>query len=326
MSPTLVLLEPWLLSLAVPLLLWAFLARLSWQSLPSVRVRHVFVDRFLPAHRPLAGASYRLPWLIVGLLLVVALAQPVWQKPSEKVAIALVQTDLQLVIETSVSTLLLEADGRSRLQQAQQFIQALLRKRSEQSRTGLVVFADEVYPVLPLTQDSSVLEVMLLRLDAALAGREDAALLEALQFASWQLTQQATSAFSDVLLLTDGAHAPTRGQLSAVVDYMNRHQIRLHLVLLGGDLVPESSSSGLLYMPRQRALVEQLAPFNIVPIVIEDTAGLAQLMAKLSATIAATGESDALNKVQQVSLVSYVLVLALFVWLAAWWREFIHDV
>lgn len=308
----------WLLPLVV--IGWWF-ARFRAQTLPTVQLRHAFIDRWL-TKTALSGSSaaQRHWWGLTAVWLVLALAQPAWQTPGKIQTQPLTQVSGMLVVETSVSLLLQEADGKTRLQQLQGFVSQLTALRHDQARTGLVVFADEVYPVLSPTQDRHQMSSMVSRLDAAFAGREDAALLEAVQFAGWQLVEQ--SAVNPwLLLITDGAHTATRGQLDAIMAWLTRHSIRVSVLLLGSDEAIESSASGLLYMPRQAALAEALSDYGAQVVKVEDAAAVSQLLAQLTQTVASEATETDTTAEDSQALSSVFLLLALLSALLMWWRE-----
>jgi len=324
MSGQLTLLTPWALLFVIPVLIWGFASTFVWRGLPVIQVRHAFVDALLSKGIGSEPPFQRVGWLLTGIMLVVALSQPVWERASDAKSVALTQADMMVVVETSVTMLLQEQDGRSRLAQAQGVVQQLLDQRSAQARTGLLVFADNVYPVLPLTQDSALVTSMMMRLDAALAGREDSAALEAVQLAGWQISQDNADEQRQawVVLVTDGAHAAARGQLEEVMRWLEKHAIRLAVVLVGADQMPDSASgAGLIYSPRHLGLVEALKGYPAQVVKVEDHAAMMALMHDLAAQQSAQvlDHTDA-AKAQQ-PLMPILLVMILLMWMGLWWRE-----
>jgi Ca-activated chloride channel family protein len=311
---------PWWLWLLIPVLFWQHgVTAVRWQSLPQKRIRLSFVDALLP-QPSVVGARHRLwLWRITGVWLVIVMAQPVWQTMTTQPAQSLTQANGVVVVETSVNGLLVESDGNSRLQQAQRWITQLLELRSEQSRTGLVVFADEAYPVLPLTQDKLVLQRMTERLQPALAGREDAGLLEAVQIAGWQAWQQSAGRPSWVALLTDGAHASVRGSLAEVMQWFEAHQVQLYVVMLGAAQAPPSSPSGLLYTPRNTAMSTELASYNVPVVMVESSDQVHAIIQQLTATQTVQHQSDAVVS-EAYALSTPLLGMLLVIWSLMWWR------
>lgn len=318
----LIWLQPQVLWLLPVLLLWWWRAFFRALSLPSVQLRHAFVDRWLTKMAfDSSSQSQRHGWGVTGLCLLVALAQPAWQTAGKTQTQPLTQASGMLVVETSVSLLLQEADGKTRLQQLQAFVAQLAQARQAQARTGLVVFADEVYPVLSPTQDMNQVSSMVARLDAAFAGREDAALLEAVQFAAWQLTEQ-KSTQPWLLLITDGAHSASRGQVEAVMSWLNDHSIKLSVLILGSDKEPESiAASGLIYMPRQVALAEALSAYGVQVVKVEDEQAAASLIAQLTQSLTSEVRETDVQSTDEQDLSAWLIMLALCSALGMWWRE-----
>lgn len=313
-------LSPLALWLLLPVLFWGLWARFQWKGLPSVRVKHAFVDRFLPKAEVAEPKLRRWVWLITGVLMVLALAQPAWQTAQSEQTVISQQANGMIVLETSVNMLLQETDGQSRLQQAQTFLTDLLAKRTHQGRTGLSVFADEVYPVLSLTADTFVMTSMISRLEPALAGREDSALLEAVQFSGWALSQEQTVQPSWLLLVTDGAHTASRGQLDTLLAWLTRHHIQLYVLMLGQAKAPEQvNAQGLLYTPRNMALAEKLQAQGVSVVLQEDQPAVQKLIETLTQTTPSTSVVTQ-SQAQVQSLTSYLLILILVLWLGIWWQ------
>lgn len=331
-------LSPMWLWLLLPLGLWWWFAPFVPMALPSMRLRHAFIDRWL-VKRSMVQREYspsvRYYWGGIGVCIVFALAQPVWQQPGKVEEVPLTQANGQVVIEASVSLGLCEATGESRLQQAQHFIQQLAQARSSQARTGLVVFADEVYPVLEPTQDMAQVVSLVDRLDAALAGREDSALLEAVQFAAWQLqTNGQLPAW--LLLITDGAHSHSRGSLAQVMSWLQQMGIQVEVLLLGADIsasssdkaetaAPLQSAAGLLYMPRQDDLAQQLTAWHVQTTRVEDSTQVDALIHRLTQALDGQQTRQSVEMDQQ-ALSPWLLMMALMLSLLMWWREIRYAV
>ncbi|MCH9742030.1 MAG: VWA domain-containing protein [Proteobacteria bacterium] len=329
MNGKLVLLMPHMLWLFVPMFVWFVMSRFDWQFLPTIRLKHAFVDRFfVPEH---IKSSINLPkfsWLTVAILLIFLLAQPVWQTNSSQRVLPLSQADGNLVVETSVSLLLKEQSGKTRLAQVQDFVDQLAQQRAKNARTGLVVFADDVYPVLPLTEDMTLVSAMVKRLDAAFAGREDSAILEALQFAGWQLTESGiNNTTSWLLLVTDGAHAPTRGQLQEVMPWLQQHHIAVYVLLLGSDVALQTTdASGLLYMTRSSVMSEALARYGVSVTDVEDGVAVKNLIEQLTKKVHQTATEIDQQTKNNTDLSTYLLLLALGVWLLSWLGEVVRAI
>lgn len=312
--------NPLLLWLMLPVLVWVWQSRFIWRSLPSASLKHAFADRFLSGSTTAVSVSFkRWLWGVSGILCVMALAKPVILKPAAPQVVPLSQQDVVLSVELSVNMLLQESDGQTRLGQAQQFVDRLLAVRDKQSRLGLVVFADDAFPVLTLTQDHQVLTAMMSRLSAALAGREDSALLEAIQLAAWQAWEANQGKPAWVVCITDGAHATSRGKLADVMAWLNEHHIQLAVLMVGGEQSSvQSASSGLLYTPKSLSFAESLAPYHVPVFSIDQTTEVQSLLGQLSKSSLGDAEVVSQQTFDHVDVTQYVLYVMLMFWLAMW--------
>jgi len=135
---------------------------------------------------------------LAGVLMIVALAGPTWQRLSQP----LFQQQSALVILWDLSRSMLSTDLRpNRLQKSRFKLLDLLHQRKE-GQTALVVFAGTAYTVVPLTEDVLTIEAMLSSLHPDLmpaqGSRPELAIEKAVQ-----LFQQGGILHGQVLLLTD---------------------------------------------------------------------------------------------------------------------------
>ena len=155
----------------------------------------------------------RLPkWLlgIGGLIAIIALANPVW----EKIARPVFQTNSARVIVLDLSSSMLINDLKpSRLARARFKIEDIL-SRDEEGQTGLVVFAGDAFTASPLTRDvdtiRNLLQVFTPQLMPAQGSRVDYGLKKA-----HELLKQAGVRNGQVLLIADGVSNP-KAALKAV--------------------------------------------------------------------------------------------------------------
>lgn len=137
--------------------------------------------------------------LLSGVLLIVAMAGPVWQRWPQPVY----GTEDPLVIALDLSTSMDAADIRpSRLGRARHKIRDLLRMRPD-GQTALLVYAAQAFVVTPLTQDTGTIAALVPVLETQLmpeqGTRPDVALEQALE-----LLKQSDANSGDILLITDG--------------------------------------------------------------------------------------------------------------------------
>ncbi len=152
------------------------------------------------------GKTSSLPkWLMAsaGLIGIIALADPVW----EKVPRPVFQTNAARVIVLDLSTSMLVDDLKpSRLARARFKIEDIL-SREEEGQTGLVVFAGDAFTASPLTRDvdtiRNLLQVFTPEIMPAQGSRVDYALQKA-----HELLKQAGIQHGQVLLIADGASNP----------------------------------------------------------------------------------------------------------------------
>ncbi|EXJ15354.1 VWA domain-containing protein [Imhoffiella purpurea] len=200
------LLRPlWLLAL-VPILL---LAVMAWRRRMGESVWKGLVDAHLLPHLLVGGASgerRRLPILafaLVGCLVTLALAGPVWERLPQPVF----TTSAQRIVLLDLSPSMNAADvPPSRLARARFEIQDLL-KASREGQVGLIAFGPEPFVVSPLTGDARTIAAQVPQLSSDLIPvpgprRTDLALKLA-----GEMLDRAKSGAGDLILVTDGVGA-----------------------------------------------------------------------------------------------------------------------
>lgn len=156
------LLRPlWLLALLPLAVVWLLLARRRVED----RVWRSLVDPHLLPHllEAPSGSSHRLPWVLLGLgwlLVVLALAGPVWQRLPAPVF----TLDAKRVILLDISPSMNAADvPPSRLARARFEVLDLLRA-SREGQVALVAYGPEPFVVAPLTGDAATIAEQVPRL------------------------------------------------------------------------------------------------------------------------------------------------------------------
>jgi Ca-activated chloride channel homolog len=209
------LLRPfWLLAL-LPLLAIVFIL---WRRQRQQRGWHDYID---PALAPwvltplIARQRQSAIWLTLlgGLLAIVALAGPAWERLPQPVW----RSSAAVVVMLDLSQSMYATDLRPhRLERARLKLMDLLETRRE-GQSALIVFAATAYSVVPLTSDRETIRSQLTYLSPDLmplqGSRADRAVVLALQ-----LLQQARVAQGDLLLITDGVsrEAPIRSAIQQV--------------------------------------------------------------------------------------------------------------
>lgn len=204
------LLRPaWLLAL-LPLafLVWRLLTvkrnSRSWQAV----VDSVLLPHLLSSTNSVRSNTHLYLISVIGLVSIVALAGPVWNRIERPVF----KQQSALVIVLDLSRSMDSADIKpSRLTRARHKIADILTQRKE-GQTALVVYAADAFSVVPLTDDGETINALLPGLTTDImptqGSRADQALIEA-----YGLFQNTGLLRGDILLVTDGLR-PNESQVA----------------------------------------------------------------------------------------------------------------
>lgn len=238
----------------------------------QVSYRHTLLAQYQQADRAFSPAQSILCWKrwlfggllwllrlgLLGLVLLV-LAQPyrLLQPTIEQVEQG---REVVLVVESSVTFLLkdyaLEGQPVSRMTVVKKVLDQFLSELDRHNSIAMVLFADQAYRLLPMTDDLSVARLMLPKLQPYLAGRNDAAMGEALGLAM----QPPYSAQPRLLILiSDGASEVSRLPLAEVVAYAQANQFVIYALGMGAGQEYNDGVSGLLYQPLDETHLRYLA-------------------------------------------------------------------
>ncbi len=221
------LLRPWWLLVLAPLavVLWLLWERrgtpLAWRSVCDPRLLPWLLEsRLGPASRSavwIAGAA--------GLLAILALAGPAWQKIEQPVF----RQESALVVALDLSTSMGSSDlTPSRLLRARHKLLDILAQRQE-GQTALIVYAAQSFVVTPLTDDSDTIAALVNSLDTTLMPSQGSRADRALEQAN-ELLEQAGIGRGEVLLITDSVGG---GEPDLVVDRLRASGHRLHVLGIG---------------------------------------------------------------------------------------------
>lgn len=237
--------EPlWLLAL-IPLALaiWLFTRSRPSASAWANVIDHNLLPFLLQGEE--SKASTWPKWLlgIGGLIAIIALADPVWEKISRPVF----QTNTARVIVLDLSTSMLINDLKpSRLARARFKIEDIL-SRKEEGQTGLVVFAGDAFTASPLTRDvdtiRNLLQIFDPRIMPAQGSRVDYGLKKA-----HKLLKQAGAKNGQVLLIADGASNPNAAVKAAQALKADGHTVSV--------LAVGTEAGGLLRLRTKRVNVK----------------------------------------------------------------------
>ena len=190
---------------------WWFLALLPWSWLVWRLFQRVWYNQhwlavcdraLLPHMLTNPQQSWRRSYYsfiaICGVIVIVALAGPVWERMPQSVY----RGSPPLVIALDLSASMNAADIKpSRLQLARYKIADLLRTRGD-GQTGMVVYAGDAFVVSPLTDDVATISAQLPALESDLLPQSGSNSVAALTQAA-ALLQQAGQSEGHILLVTD---------------------------------------------------------------------------------------------------------------------------
>ena len=194
----------WLFAAPAVLLFAALLAR---GKLGTGNWRAVIDAELLPfvlSRAPGRGRDYRW-WLLglAGIVAVVALAGPAWQRIEQPVF----RADQALVVALDLSRSMDAQDvAPSRIARAKLKILDILERRNS-GQTALLVYSANAFTVTPLTTDTDTIAALVNSLDTNIMPSRGSYPVVAIRKGQ-QLLEQAGVGFGEVLLITDGGSSP----------------------------------------------------------------------------------------------------------------------
>jgi Ca-activated chloride channel family protein len=212
------------------------LAWLSWRLYRQGREggdwRRVCDPALLPymlIHDPGGAPAKRASsWVSLGgLLAVLALAGPVW----ERVPTPAVRNEAALVIALDLSRIMEAADLKpSRIERARFKIADILKQRKD-GLTALLVYSGDAFTVTPLTDDVATISAQLSALSSDLMPLQGSRTEKALELAG-KLLQQAGLTHGDVLLITNGG---SLGKADEAAKTLRSQGYRVSVLGAGGE-------------------------------------------------------------------------------------------
>ena len=198
-----------------PHLLWALVpvaltAWLLFRRQDDTGAWRAFIDPHLLQHmlvgeerRPRIRPVHLVP--LVGLIAVLALAGPTWERETSPFA----DDQAGLVVLLKASATMEATDVQpSRMQRATQKLRDLLERRRG-AATGLIAYSGSAHLVMPLTRDVGIVSTMAAEISPALMPVDGDALTDALMLASEVLDRAGTA--GSVLVIAD-AVSPTEAE------------------------------------------------------------------------------------------------------------------
>ena len=218
-------LRPWWLLALLPM---GLLVLALWRQRSSSGDWQQVIDRAL---LPLLTTDDNQPlqrWPLVllaagWLLAILALAGPSWQQLPQPVY----QRQDALIIALDLSPSMYAQDlAPSRLEQAKREIRDILKRRQE-GLTALIAYAGDAHVVVPLTDDTHTIELLLPALNPAMMPLAGSDPMPALQLAA-ELAGRSQAQRLQTLLITDGIYASDFAAIDALVA-----QTGMNLAVLG---------------------------------------------------------------------------------------------
>lgn len=268
----------WLAIYPLSLLLLAFLFRwqsralLPWHSLLPLwsrrRYRHPLQHLLAAMNRTtLADDNRRFHWqefllyaVLLGLLQL-ALAQP--YRIGAKIPEPPPQRDAAFIVDTSVSMLLRDylVDGQrtDRMTMLKGVLDYFITRLSG-NRLAVMVFSEEAYTLVPLTNDYALLRHQMQRLEPAVLTGRTTDLSKALLYAGHEYASGSTEKPA-LILITDASRPHRDIDPRAVAKHLAASGFRLHVIAMGAASydAQERDAYTLVYHPANFKLLEDIA-------------------------------------------------------------------
>jgi len=256
------LMAPIILFVVYLMLKWLVNLRLNWRVLDfaSTSSQHYFHSQYaiikrLVESRITQTMSYSkwlsglLAWLCV-IMFFIAMAQPEWirkqlQEPEK-------YRDIVFVVDASVSMIqrdyILQGERIDRMT----LLKGMLSRFIDQLKgdnISIIVYADAVYTLVPLTRDHELAKTMLSRVKVGIAGRTSS-LGNALTQAVHETTQSANRQ-RVIVLLTDGTRLTGKINSEVAMELARQAGLHIYTVAIGARTASASEKkiSGLIYDP-----------------------------------------------------------------------------
>ena len=210
-------------------------------------------------------ASRLLAYAVLLSLLCVALAQP--YRIGKRLPAPERHRDILFLVDTSLNMILRDyvvngqrIDRMSMLKGVlQEFVQAL-----HGNRIGLSVFSEQVYDVVPFTNDYALLQYQIKRLQAAVLTGRTSDISHALLYSLRELDADGAgdSGAKPVLVLISDAKRTARAiDPRAAAAYLAQRQVRVHTIAIGAGSYAgaDSEHQSLIYHPASFYLLEGIA-------------------------------------------------------------------
>jgi Ca-activated chloride channel family protein len=228
----------------------------------DLRVRHPLI-RHLLRDPPVAKRGMRyegiLQWLIISCLLV-ALAEPVMT--GKRIPDRPAQRDITFIVDASVSMLLKDYEVNGKRIDRMQFLKNYLDRFVQQldgDRVSIIVFGDQAYTYVPMTDDHQLTRRMIARIQTTMAGRFNA-LGEAIALGIRESAKDPDRP-GILILFTDADRSTDLISPRAATELASEAGLPLYTITIGAlsYQAEKEEKAGLVYHPADNELLEQLA-------------------------------------------------------------------
>lgn len=290
-------LRPWWL-LVIPFAVWLyFILRRRFNAADQWKT---VIQSDLLQHLTVAGSSDKFirPYQLMTIVLIlasVALAGPTWQR----VITPFTEDKSPFIIAVQMTPTMLATDQQpTRLERAKQKIRDLLDKR-QGARTAVIAYAGSAHPVLPLTDDVSLIEIYLESLLPGVMPQDGNDAAAALSMADNMLSSE--EAVGTILFMTDGID---RTASDSFADHAAKSGDQVLFLGFGGDAespIKSEEAAGRSFglidgnaPPIDRAGLEAVASAsgtNLV-VVTPDDADVDTIMRRISTNLVSSIDED----------------------------------
>ncbi|MBL4900588.1 MAG: VWA domain-containing protein, partial [Colwellia sp.] len=230
-----------------------------WQKLLPPHLSSVLVEgatnNLAPSKQPLHQRLFLTRPLFIGLLSIIALAGPAWQKLPQPVY----QTERGSVLIMDMSYSMYATDIKPNRLTRARFKAIDLLKKINNGDVGLIAYAGDAFVISPLTQDIKNIELLLPSLTPEIMPELGANPFAALTLAHQMLTN-AGHLTGDIYWFTDDVD---NEELSDIYDWSNKFGHRLNILGIGSQNgAPIKLPSGELLKDNKGAIVVPRLPIQ----------------------------------------------------------------
>lgn len=212
------------------------------------------------------GSIFSFLYLLIFTCLVLALTQPV--RIGEKLPKPQQERDIVFIVDASVSMILrdyvLNGERIDRMSLLKGVLNNFIQNLKGE-KMSIIVFGDQAFTLVPLTSDQYLLQRMLSRVQATIAGRFNAigdAIALAVKQATTNKNQTGNIKRKRILVLLTDADQPT-GKIDPIIaaELAKNAKIPLYTIAIGATSLAaeESRRGGLLYSPVDLDLLRNLS-------------------------------------------------------------------